>query len=141
MDCDDVGDCNADVACVDPGECSPVGNLGCGDVIFANNSQPGSTNFQDGYCGFHPGGWTGPEISWVFTPEFDAQVNVTMEGLSQDLDFQAINDEGDGCQIDDCEDTGWGPPPDNEQMDWLGFAGTPYYSWSTAGTGRSATSS
>jgi len=124
-DCDD-NDCSADIECVDAGVCNPTEQLECGDSIFSSNFGPGSTNQQDEYCGFNPGGWTGPEISYVFTPDFDGLVDITLTGLSSDLDIQALVDDG-GCDPEDCEANGWNPPPQPEQMDWYAFAGTPYF--------------
>ena len=125
VDCDD-DDCSADIACVPAGTCNPIGNIGCGDVITGSNYMPGSTNQQDVYCGYNPGGWWGPEVSWIFTPEFDGQVDISLTGLTEDLDIQALVDD-DGCDQDDCEANGWNPPPQPEAMDWYAFAGTPYY--------------
>jgi hypothetical protein len=88
----------------------------------------GSTSDLDEYCGFNPGGWAGPEVSWVFTPDFDGVVEIELSGLSQDLDVQALVDiPGTGCDPDDCVANGWNPPPQPEAMDWFAFAGTPYY--------------
>ena len=125
IDCDD-DDCSASVECVQAGNCNPIGDLRCGDVITGANNMPGSTNQQDVYCGFNPGGWSGPEVSWVFTPTYDGTVDITLTGLSADLDIQALVDDG-GCDQDDCEANGWNPPPQPESMDWYAFAGTPYY--------------
>ncbi len=125
IDCAD-GDCSADIACVDPGTCSPIGNIGCGDVIVGSNDMPGSTDQQDVYCGYNPGGWHGPEVSWIFTPDYDGQVEITLTGLTADLDIQALVDDG-GCDQNDCEANGWNPPPQPESMDWYAFAGEPYY--------------
>ncbi len=126
VDCAD-GDCSADIACVSTGVCNPVGNLTCGSTIFASNFGSGSTNQQDVYCGYNPGGWFGPEISWIFTPTWNGFVDITLTGLTQDLDIQALVQDGAGCDPNDCEANGWNPPPQPEQMDWFAFAGTPYY--------------
>ncbi len=125
VDCDD-NDCSADIACVAAGTCSPIGNIGCGDVISGSNNMAGSTNQQDVYCGYNPGGWSGPEVSWIFTPQHDGEVEISLTGLTADLDIQALVDDG-GCDQDDCEANGWNPPPQPESMDWYAFAGTPYY--------------
>ncbi len=126
VDCDD-GDCSADIACVSTGACNPIGNVQCGDVISGSNNMMGSTNLQDEYCGFNPGGWSGPEVSWLFTPPADGFVDVTLTGLTADLDIQALVQDGASCDPNDCEANGWNPPPQPEQMDWFAFAGTPYY--------------
>ena len=126
IDCVD-GDCSADINCVATGVCNPVGNITCGDVIVASNFGPGSTQQQDIYCGYNPGGWTGPEISWLFTPTSNGFVDITLTGLTEDLDIQALVQDGAGCDPNDCEANGWNPPPQPEQMDWFAFAGTPYY--------------
>ena len=131
IDCDD-SDCSADIACVTTGACNPIGNLSCGDVISGSNDMAGSTMEQDVYCGYNPGGWDGPEVSWVFTPDSDGWITITLSGLTADLDIQALNqtigpDGVPGCDVDDCEANGWNPPPQDEYMDWFGFAGTPYY--------------
>ncbi len=126
VDCDD-SDCSADLACVDPGECSPIQNITCGDVIASSNTAPGSTDDIDEWCGNPlPPGWTGPEITYLFTPTADGFVDITLSGLSEDLDIQAVV-EDDGCDPEDCEANGWNPPPQDEQMDWFAFQGTPYY--------------
>jgi hypothetical protein len=125
VDCDDA-DCSADVDCVDPGFCNPVGNLSCGDVVNGSNTMAGSTDVQDVYCGYNPGGWTGPEVSWVFTPDFDGIVEITLYGLTEDLDIQALSSDN-GCDQNDCVANGWNPPPQPEQMDWFAFAGEPYF--------------
>ncbi len=126
IDCAD-GDCSADIACVSTGACNPVANVSCGSVVSGSNNMAGSTNQQDEYCGFNPAGWSGPEISWLFTPPADGFVDVTLTGLTADLDIQALVQDGNGCDPDDCEANGWNPPPQPEQMDWFAFAGTPYY--------------
>ena len=126
VDCND-GDCSADINCVATGACNPIGNLSCGDVISGSNSMAGSTNIQDEYCGFNPAGWSGPEVSWLFTPPADGFVDVTLTGLTADLDIQALVQDGNSCDPNDCEANGWNPPPQPEQMDWFAFAGTPYY--------------
>ena len=126
IDCDD-SDCSADVNCVDPGECSPIANVGCGDTISGSNFGAGSTDNTDEYCGNPlPPGWTGPEVTYLFTPTYDGEVVISLSGLTEDLDIQAIVDDG-GCDLEDCEANGWNPPPDDEEMDWFAFAGTPYF--------------
>ncbi|MCP4873808.1 MAG: hypothetical protein GY898_34400 [Proteobacteria bacterium] len=126
VDCAD-SDCSADIACVDPGVCSPIQNITCGDVIASSNDAFGSTNVLDEWCGnpLAPG-WTGPEITYLFTPTADGFVDMTLSGLTADLDIQAVV-EDEGCDAEDCEANGWNPPPDDEQIDWFAFAGQPYY--------------
>jgi|GEM_PF-1972505 len=127
IDCDD-GDCSADIACVPSGPCNPIANLTCGSVTTGSNTMAGSSNTQDEWCGnpLAPG-WTGPEVTWLFTPSADGLVDITLTGLTADLDIQAVVQDGNSCDPEDCEANGWNPPPQPEQMDWFAFAGTPYY--------------
>lgn len=125
IDCID-DDCSGNVACVDPGQCSPIGQLSCGDVLSGSNTMPGSTDDDEIYCGYNPGGWFGDEVAWVFTPDADGLVEITLTGLSADLDIMALVQDN-GCDPNDCEANGWNPPPQPESMDWYAFEGTPYY--------------
>ncbi len=127
IDCDD-GDCSAAVECVTTGDCNPIGNLGCGAVINGSNDMIGSTDQQTEFCGNPLGpGWHGPEVAWVFSPEDDSQVDITLTGLTADLDIMVLVQDPQGCDENDCEASGWNPPPQPEQMDWYAFSGVPYY--------------
>jgi len=127
VDCDD-NDCSADLACVVTGDCNPIDNIACGDVITGSNDMQGSTDQQDEFCGNPLGpGWHGPEIAWLFTPTDDSLVDITLTGLSEDLDIMVLVQDPDGCDENDCEASGWNPPPQPEQMDWYAFTGVPYY--------------
>jgi hypothetical protein len=127
VDCDDA-DCSADLACVPTGDCNPIGNLGCGDVVTGSNDMAGSTDQQTEFCGNPLGpGWHGPEVAWLFSPQDSGLVDITLTGLSEDLDIMVLVQEPDGCDENDCEAAGWNPPPQPEQMDWYAFSGVPYY--------------
>ena len=126
IDCDD-NDCSTSVDCVDAGNCDPIGNITCGDVITGANNMPGSNDDQDEYCDMPlPPGWNGPEVAWVLSTPFDANVEVTLFGLTDDLDITVL-DHDNGCDESDCLAQGWNPPPDAEFMDIFATAGQPYY--------------
>ncbi|MBJ93440.1 MAG: hypothetical protein CMP23_03095 [Rickettsiales bacterium] len=127
IDCDD-NDCSAATECITTGDCNPIGNIGCGDVITGSNDMAGSTDQQTEFCGNPLGpGWSGPEVAWVFSPQDDGLVDITLTDLSEDLDIMVLVQDSDGCDENDCEASGWNPPPQPEQMDWYAFSGTPYY--------------
>ncbi len=81
--------------------CVPEAELSCGDVVVGRNDDPGSTavTYEYGCDDFI---YSGPERSFTVLTDLDEPVNISLTGLSQDLDLVALDRvdcDGSGCLI------------------------------------------
>ena len=89
-----------EISCGEPADCEPVDLLTCGDVVTSSNDASGSTTGNYFYgCGSEFV-YSGPEVAYGFVTDLDETVNVTLTGLSADLDLYAV--AGTACDGDDC---------------------------------------
>jgi murein DD-endopeptidase MepM/ murein hydrolase activator NlpD len=89
-----------EIACGEPADCEPIALLTCGDVVTSSNDAAGSTTGNYAYgcdTGFV---YSGPETAYSFATDLDEPVNVTLTGLTADLDLYAV--AGTACDGDDC---------------------------------------
>ncbi len=117
IDCDDP-DCASAVACA--GECVAGLELFCGDSDSHANDGAGSTDNIDEYS-CTTWGEDGPEYTYLFQPTSDATVEVSLSGMSDDLDLFAIEDVGGFCDSDQCTEYG------DNSMTFSATAGSIYY--------------
>ena len=86
---------------VPSGVCEPDWSLSCGGSDKWSNDEPGSTDQIDSYS-CSPWTETGPEYTYTFIPDVSGEVDVTLTGLSGDLDVFVMDDAGAGCSATNC---------------------------------------
>lgn len=87
------------IDCNTPLDCDPATPLECGDIIAGNNfASSGAQNKCLDYCGHDYNYWTGNEVVYTFTPDFDGQTTLYLYGLQADLDLFVL----DECQAGSC---------------------------------------
>ena len=117
VDCDDP-DCAAAVSCA--GECVPGLELTCGDSDSFANDGAGSTDNIDEYS-CTSWGEDGPEFTYLFQPVSDATVDVSLSGMSDDLDLFVMSDAGGLCDSANCIEYG------DNSLSFSATAGQSYY--------------
>jgi hypothetical protein len=89
-----------EIACGEPADCEPVDLLTCGDEVASSNDATGSTTGNYFYgCGSEFV-YSGSEMAYSFATDLDETVDVTLTGLTADLDMFAV--AGTACDGDDC---------------------------------------
>ena len=86
-------------SCADAGPCATEGALTCGDVVSGRSDEGGATS-EHYFYGCEDWMYSGPERSWTVTTDRDEPIDVTLSGLSQDLDLYALDSDacdGGGC--------------------------------------------
>jgi len=104
-----------------PPECPSSGTLECGLGVASNNGG-GATDLESYAC--VGGGMTGPEVTFSIEPGSTAWYQVTMTGLSDDLDLYLL--AGDQCDGAACIEGSWGPGTSDEEFWFEGIAGDSY---------------
>ncbi len=85
--------------CADSPPCAPEGTLTCGEAVSGRNDGGGATSEQYFY-GCEEWTYSGPERAWTFATDLDEAVELTLSGLSADLDLYVLEDDacdGSGC--------------------------------------------
>jgi hypothetical protein len=89
-----------EIACGEPIDCAPLDLLTCGDTVTSSNDATGSTTGNYFYgCGSEFV-YSGSEMAYSFATDLDEIVDVTLTGLTADLDMFAV--ASTACDGDDC---------------------------------------
>lgn len=120
-------------ACTTAASCSPTGGgLGCGSASSGNTAtSPNAVDVVDEWTGTGCHGWpmTGPEIVYEYTVgASDEGVQVTLTGLTVDLDLIVLQDTGAGCSPAlACVDWSYNGGSQDELVTFNAQANTTYY--------------
>ncbi|HMG14159.1 MAG TPA: PKD domain-containing protein, partial [Saprospiraceae bacterium] len=93
----DIGFCNLNVTCPDPWNCATFPDIKCCDIINSSNSNGVKVAYQYTNCYNSPFGpnYSGPEKIYRFIATENGTVNISLSGLSDDLDLFVL----DNCDI------------------------------------------
>jgi len=109
--------------CADTPECEPVELLTCGDARSTRNDAAGSTSTHAAY-GCVEWVYTGPELAWQFHTSLDETVQVSLSGLSADLDLFVLDDSD--CDASGCLGASDNSDASDEQVSFSATAGHVY---------------
>jgi cysteine-rich repeat protein len=100
--------------------CQPAADISCGQTKSYSTVQAGSTNQLNGYSCVS---WneSGREYAYIFTAPSDSNIEVSLSGMTSDLDIFVIEDTGGVCDISSCLDFG------DQSVEFQAVAGTTYY--------------
>jgi hypothetical protein len=102
-----TGDFRLHVDCLPaPGGCLALASLTCGRVVSGNNAQTGSADAIDQWPGCTPFLEDGPEVAYELTPAASGTIDVTLTGLTAELDVFVLRDDGAGCTSATCMTAG-----------------------------------
>ena len=109
--------------CEDLEPCDVAGSLSCGDAIDGSNDQSGSTNSHS-YYGCSEWSYTGSEYAWSFSTNLDETVDLSLTGISDDLDLYVL--ASDACDGSDCLAYSDNSNDSDESISFTALAGTEY---------------
>lgn len=109
--------------CGPPPTCTPKVSLGCGDSYVSSNDGPGSTSttWQYGCSDFV---YSGPELSFTFQTSTQTPVDLSLTGLSGDLDLYVLGSAE--CAGNDCISASTSPYEADEALNFVAEADTEY---------------
>ena len=117
-DDDDIAPDDDDIA---PPTCPSAGSLECGIGVASNNGA-GANDMQWYAC--VGGGVSGPELTFSIEPTATTWYDISLTGLSQDLDLYLLS--GDQCDGSACIDGSWNGGDADEEIEFEGVAGDSY---------------
>ena len=108
------------------GLCTPDWTLSCGDLDTWANNGSGSTAAITSYPCL-PWSYSGPEYTYVFDAPGNTHVQLSLSGLSADLDLIVLRDTGTGCNSGGCISHNVAGGSDSELVKLGVLAGHRYY--------------
>ncbi len=125
IDCDDP-DCRFAPNC-QTGTCSPVYELTCGMGVSTRNDGPGSVASIRHY-GCTQFEYPAPEMSFLFQAPASGRIQVSLTGLSADLDLYVLPESPEGtCDISQCLAYSVAGGSSPESATFVAQAGRSYY--------------
>ena len=125
-----TADCHLNPAeCTTSKTCLVQADLACGVSLTAINTQVGSTDNTDDWCGVAGNDHNGRELIWRFQSANLKAVTVQLSGLTDNLDLFVLRDVAPtGCGLTDvCVRRGQKADTANESVTFTATAGTEYF--------------
>lgn len=104
--------------------CMPISTLTCNTSVMGDTTSANATNaIPSYYCAATE---TGPEETYSLTPAVDTDYNISLTGLSTDLDLIVVDGYGGECDNNYCDAYSLNNGTANESVSFHGYSGGVY---------------